>query len=399
VSAGDFNDDTVIDLLVANQGSSSLSLLPGLGDGTFGPAVNIGLGAAPSDLATGDLNGDGFPDAVVTNGAGSTISVLLGSELGLSPPVNYPVGTAPAALRLADFTGDGVLDVATANQGSNNVTVLPGQGNGTFGAGTTVAAGVAPSSLAAGDLDGDGDVDLFVGNQGSSDATSLINQGGGAFIAAETVQLGGPVTAVGLADLNGDTRPDALASVDGEGTGSLNVVFNGAPLLVQPVFQLGNGVGTIVDLVPVVATRIDDVVRYGYQGQPTFITLSFTQSLDPVTAGRARNYRIVATGPDGVFGTRDDRRIPVRSVIVGASRRTVTLRVRNSLPMHQVYRITVDGRNGGVLDFFGFPVGASLVRPAGGPLVTTLTVRDLAGPASALYTLSQTTRRPAGRRD
>src|SRR6266853_4572365 len=40
VVTGDFNNDGILDVVTANQGSNALSLLLGNGNGTFGPAIN-----------------------------------------------------------------------------------------------------------------------------------------------------------------------------------------------------------------------------------------------------------------------------------------------------------------------------------------------------------------------
>jgi hypothetical protein len=46
VVVGDFNDDGVPDLAVANTGSNNVSILIGNGDGTFKAAVNYAAGAS-----------------------------------------------------------------------------------------------------------------------------------------------------------------------------------------------------------------------------------------------------------------------------------------------------------------------------------------------------------------
>ena len=48
----------------------------------FNPAVNYGAGSAPRSVAVGDFNGDGKPDLVVANTGSNTVSVLLGNGNG-----------------------------------------------------------------------------------------------------------------------------------------------------------------------------------------------------------------------------------------------------------------------------------------------------------------------------
>ncbi|HSS44213.1 MAG TPA: VCBS repeat-containing protein, partial [Thermoanaerobaculia bacterium] len=65
---------------VANFNSSDVSLLFGNGNGTFQPAMSIGVGSGPRFLAAGDFNGDGASDLAVANQGSNDLSVLLGAD-------------------------------------------------------------------------------------------------------------------------------------------------------------------------------------------------------------------------------------------------------------------------------------------------------------------------------
>ena len=60
VAFGDFNGDGKLDLAVANQADSTVSVLLGNGDGTFAAGTLYSPGGSPSALAVVDLNGDGI---------------------------------------------------------------------------------------------------------------------------------------------------------------------------------------------------------------------------------------------------------------------------------------------------------------------------------------------------
>ena len=92
-------------------------------------------GNNPSGVTIGDVSGDGKPDLVVANSGSHTVSILLGSGNGLfAPAVTYAVGFGPRAAAIADVNGDGKADLAVANEGFNTVSILLGNGNGTFAA-------------------------------------------------------------------------------------------------------------------------------------------------------------------------------------------------------------------------------------------------------------------------
>jgi len=71
VAVGDLNGDGIPDLVTANHDGSSVSVLFGNGDGTFGTKTDYSTAGWPVSVAIGDLNGDGKPDLAVTNNDGS----------------------------------------------------------------------------------------------------------------------------------------------------------------------------------------------------------------------------------------------------------------------------------------------------------------------------------------
>ena len=81
VAIGDLNGDGRPDLAVANAGSfggDDVSVLLGDGTGWFGTKTDFPTGPQPRSVAIGDVSGDGRPDLVVANLGSNTLSVLLG---------------------------------------------------------------------------------------------------------------------------------------------------------------------------------------------------------------------------------------------------------------------------------------------------------------------------------
>lgn len=76
-------------------------------------------------IATGDLDGDGLPDLVTANRGAGTVSVLLNlAGTSLFAVESEDVGLLPSDVVLGDFDGDGLLDAAVANLGDNTVSIL-----------------------------------------------------------------------------------------------------------------------------------------------------------------------------------------------------------------------------------------------------------------------------------
>ncbi|MCK6555502.1 VCBS repeat-containing protein [Candidatus Binatia bacterium] len=228
IAAGDFDGDGVVDLCTANSDSGDVSVLFGVGDGTFDvtlPGQPAGL--APVSIATGDVDDDGDVDIVVADASGSTIGVLLNEgDATFAPVVETDTGDGPEAVVLGHFDDDEFLDAATANYDDETVTVLLGEGDGTFTLGDELLVGSSPVGLATDDLDGDGRADLVVANSTGGDesagsVTVLVGLGEGKFEAMPEIEVDcddvdcTPV-ALGIADLNGDGKLDiAVANESG----------------------------------------------------------------------------------------------------------------------------------------------------------------------------------------
>jgi hypothetical protein len=151
VIARDMNLDGKLDLVCANRNSDSVSVLLGHGDGTFKKAIVTSIGPpdvkfpgkgrpwfGPYAVAVADINQDGVPDIVTPNFLGDSVSLLLGVgnghfdpaiELKFGPPTdpNF-MFTTPYGIVAADFNGDGKPDFATANAGSDDLTVRMNSG-------------------------------------------------------------------------------------------------------------------------------------------------------------------------------------------------------------------------------------------------------------------------------
>jgi hypothetical protein len=133
---GDFTGDGTLDLALLD--SAGLNVLPGKGDGTFGPAITTNSLVNGFLRAVGDFNDDGKLDLLVVNfapgavlGTETWLSVLPGNGDGtFQPGVNFDLGGAnPLSLPVADLNGDGRPDLVfgTSSLPAVDISVLPGQ--------------------------------------------------------------------------------------------------------------------------------------------------------------------------------------------------------------------------------------------------------------------------------
>src|SRR5436309_8229507 len=97
--------------------SSTVSVLLGNGDGSFGAQTDYGTGYLPTSVAMGDFNADGKPDLATANGGSSTVSVLLGNgdgSIGVRADY-YGTGSYPYSVTIDDHNDGGPHEPAAAN--------------------------------------------------------------------------------------------------------------------------------------------------------------------------------------------------------------------------------------------------------------------------------------------
>ncbi len=133
VAVGDLNGDGKPDIVVANFNSKSVSVLLNTTTAgtppTFAPKVDFAVGLNPRSVAIADINGDGKPDLLVANQGYHTASVLLntttpGAAPSFTPDAEVYAGSGPLSLAVGDFNGDGRPDIAVADYFSNSVSVM-----------------------------------------------------------------------------------------------------------------------------------------------------------------------------------------------------------------------------------------------------------------------------------
>src|SRR5262249_22128579 len=128
VAVGDLDGDGVPDVVTSDQDVDSVSVRPGLGDGSFGPRTAYHVGVFPRFVIVRDLDGDGRLDVAVANYYSTSVSVLLNRTTVSAPPERLPASFALTALGANPASDAARFEVAVPRTGSVRLDILDLQG-------------------------------------------------------------------------------------------------------------------------------------------------------------------------------------------------------------------------------------------------------------------------------
>jgi Bacterial Ig-like domain (group 3)/FG-GAP-like repeat len=309
VATGDFNGDGFADVVISNGNANTLTVLLGNGSGTFTAAPVVNTPANPTSIVVGDFNGDGRQDLAVTDVDDAEITVFLGAGNGtFTNAGSYETPGGPNHLAIGDFNNDGMQDLVATVDGDTNLAILIGNGDGTFqNAGNSPSVGANPASVTVADFNGDGNVDLaVVGDSTINALTILLGNGDGTFTAANAnPATGAGPASVTAADLNGDGKPDLAVANSADSTITI-LLGNG-----DGTFTIAPGPATGLEPTSVLITDLNgdgvpDLLIAGYLNGFVQVRLgngdgTFTDPGEDINVGSAPSFAAVADfNGDGV---------------------------------------------------------------------------------------------------
>ncbi|CAF0742600.1 unnamed protein product [Adineta steineri] len=222
VVIADVNNDTELDIIVANSATESIGILYGYGNGSFANVeiFATGSGTIPQSIVVGDFNNDKKLDIVVASTGIDSVFIFLRYDPGaFRSQISYSTGTnsVPRFVTIGDFNRDGRLDFAVANAGAGSVGVFIGLGNNTFSSQTTYLIGsqANPQSIISADLNKDGCLDLVVCSFWGNYISIFFGRCDGTFLNQTNYQTGdgsGPYNAA-VGDFNNDTQLDIVITL------------------------------------------------------------------------------------------------------------------------------------------------------------------------------------------
>jgi hypothetical protein len=227
LTAGDFNEDGHLDLLIDNR------MLLGSGTGSFAAPITINLPGHLNAAIAGDVNGDGHLDLV--GGGSSGLTILLGNGAGnFTQGKSYTSGTTifgagSSFAALGDFNEDGKVDLAAVQ--SPGLSILDGDGTGAFYDALSYRTSISgPRGLVTADFNNDGKQDFAtlsrdnLGNiQGASSVEVALGDANGGFTKKSVSRYfpGALLSSLATADFNNDGKFDLAVTQPFDGKVSI----------------------------------------------------------------------------------------------------------------------------------------------------------------------------------
>ncbi len=265
-----FDNDAFDDLtVIANTINSSINIFYGNGSGmNTASSYTTSVAGPKNDIHAADLNGDSNPDLIVSNTSANkyTVMTYTGTR-NFNAGVDYSLSFTPNKIKSGLINNDAFPDLVISSANSGSIAVCLGSSTGTFAPAVnyTVAFGSTPTDLEVVDLNGDGKGEIVIVTAAQRHIYS--NNGFGVLTTLSTPTLGNTFNATTIADIDADGKKDFIVSdLVGPGSGGIQVMLNNAS---------GDLINSLIYSASTIAPPIDVIADdFDNDGKPDIITLN-----------------------------------------------------------------------------------------------------------------------------
>jgi hypothetical protein len=215
---------------------------PGIDESSFASKIDFSTGSSPYDVEVVDLDSDGRPDVAVVNHNSNTISIFRNTStsgsISFDTRIDFLTASRPTEIAFGDLDGDGDQDLAVSCRESDAVSVFQNTsspGTVSMEAKIDIATDASPHDVVIGDFDGDGRPDLATANWDGSSASvirSKVTSSGPLSTSSFETHVDFPAGSfplnISFGDLDNDNKPEILVANNGQGgpSNALSVFHN-----------------------------------------------------------------------------------------------------------------------------------------------------------------------------
>ncbi|CAF1195209.1 unnamed protein product [Adineta steineri] len=233
IAVADFNHDNYSDIAVINTENANVCVFLGNVNDTFSSQLMFSTGhnSKPKSLTVSDFNSDRHVDIAVTNNRALNVGIFLGFGNGTFEAQKRSftfIGSNPSHIVSGDFDGDGQPDIVISDEKVNIVTVLSKYRNGFFTVKKKfiMKSNGAASTIAVGNFNGDGHLDIVAATNDQYSIDVLLGYGDGHFDTQNILsdKLISYDSIIGVYDFNNDTYQDII--ITHPRYGSIDILLN-----------------------------------------------------------------------------------------------------------------------------------------------------------------------------
>ena len=230
VATADVDGDRFTDIIAGLEYPARISILKNISTTdsiNFAPGIDIPLSGKPFLIEIADIHGDGRPDIIAIDSAGSNQAHVLRNNctpgtLSFNEEVALTLTGLPRDMIIADIDSDGKLDISCGTSNANSLDFFRNTSTETTISFTKMPLVLGISSigyLVHGDYNNDGKIDIIAGQYQGGGVLVLKNNssGSGIFSFKDTVMYGFPLGGFDAVsgDVNRDRKTDLVISAIG----------------------------------------------------------------------------------------------------------------------------------------------------------------------------------------